>query len=64
MASTAEKMKMMRYERTLNGLCDRCGKPAVDGLHRCNKCGIEHRVRERNRIGGNARTTAWRYQGE
>lgn len=65
----AQKAKKMRLERTSKGLCDRCGKPAEEGLHRCNKCGITHRVKERNRKGNKSwkqsgKGQVWRYQGE
>jgi len=66
---SAEKAKALRLERTSKGLCDRCGKPAEEGLHRCNKCGITHRIKERNRRGldpwnKSGKGQAWRYQGE
>jgi hypothetical protein len=32
-----------------DGMCNRCGKPAVEGMSRCHTCGVFHRIYERVR---------------
>ena len=49
--ATNEYFKRRRADRKAKGLCDMCGKPAAEGMVRCNECGIAHRIAERQRCG-------------